>query len=110
MATLWKCDVCGKETHIYPPTEPIIETVPHPNDPNQTIQVQKTVKQKRQNMYGQVEEIDIPAVKFLSEKAYLVILQVGDEQVKRDFCYDCLIKLLPTIKQTWNMLENISPQ
>lgn len=110
MANLWKCDSCGKETHIYPPTKPIMEEIPHPNDPTQKIQVQKTVKQKRQNLYGQVEEIDIPAVEFIGEKAYLVILQVGDEQVKRDFCYSCLSKILPIIKQTWDTLEKVTPQ
>jgi hypothetical protein len=32
------------------------------------------------------------------------------EEVQRDFCRECLDKIMPKLKEVWDLLEKVEPQ
>lgn len=132
MAVTWHCDICGKPTYVNPPVEQVTEIrdmtyeVPEvdpetgevqvdaqglPKKKPVTIkqQVPKMTKIKRQHPFtGDVEDIEVPEMKDLAERAYIVQLTVGPEQVQKDFCKECMTKhVLPEAKALWDKLAAI---
>ena len=125
MSVLWHCDLCGQSTHVNPPTEQMFEereiVVDTPEikivDGKQVLdmvkkkvtqKVPKIAKMKRQNMHTrEVEEIDIPMMKDLAPRAYLMRIMVGSDELQRDFCKDCLDSVMPEFKALWDKLEQI---
>jgi len=99
--------------------------VPDPKDPRKKIkQMMKTIEvvnveqvvrkpkmavMKRQNhQSGEIEDIPIQEIKDLEPRAFIVRLTLGQEQVQRDFCRDCLEKeIVPHVKHVWDMLAKI---
>lgn len=124
MAAVWHCDNCGEPTLVNPPTEPIFEekeivekvptTVMKDGKKEVVWEEKKTVhkipkvgKAKRQDPFtGEVEEIDVPEVRDLKPRAYLINLSVGQEIIQKDFCKKCLDEVLPEIQALWNKLES----
>lgn len=94
MSSLWKCDICGKETLIDPPFE-YVEG--------------KTAIARRQNpSTGEIEDVQIPAIKDLFPRTYIVGLSINHESISKDFCEECLKKhFMPEIKSLWKKLEDI---
>ena len=119
MANKWNCDDCGKETHVNPMTEPVPDMKKPVIDPKtkqhminpatgKPVYHQKLTKQKYQHpISGEMIERDIPEVKFLQPKCYIVRLKIGDEVIQRDFCKECLDKRLDAFKETFKSLEEI---
>lgn len=109
MSATWNCDICGKETHVAAPAEPIWvdEQVQVPNSAlTLTRKVPLMTTMQRQDLFtGEVKEIKVPRVKFLSPKAFIVMVQVGDETLQRDFCEECLATLKPEIDALWAKLK-----
>ena len=120
MSNYFHCDICGTATLLHPPYEPIFEEkeveVKNPltgEVVGKSLQnVPVTVKQKILNpQTGKLEFQNVQALKYLKPKTHLVILQVGGEQIQRDFCEKCYKeKINPSIKATWDFLEGIEPQ
>lgn len=135
----WQCDICGKKTHMAPPTEPVYEEREIEVDGVEMderefrdiddvekrirVQVPKTVRKKvrskvpkmaamkRQNPEsGKVETIAVPEHRDLKPRAFIISLRVGGEKLQRDFCRDCLDSLMPEIKALWTRLETIEPK
>ncbi len=118
----WNCDLCGKDTFINPPTQTVMEEreftidVPQvdkdgklkePKKITQKAVLPKVAKAKRQNHEtGNIEEYDVPLVKDLKPRAYIVQMHVGYENITRDFCKDCL-KNIPEIQALWDVLAKI---
>lgn len=125
MSVLWHCDLCSKATHVNPPTQQVFEEreieVDTPEikivDGNQVLdmvkkkvtqKVPKLAKMKRQNLYTrEVEEIDIPMMKDLSPRTYIMRVMVGSDEIQRDFCLECLDSVMPEFKALWDKLEKI---
>ena len=110
MANVFKCDVCGKETHLNPPTEPIMEEVeieveetfveeypvevkengktvkvmkkrPATRKVKKTVKKQKTVKVKSMDFNtGQIVEREVGATRDLKPRCYIVKLNAGPVQ------------------------------
>jgi hypothetical protein len=144
MAVGWKCDQCGKDTHIHPPTEPLYDEkeveieVPEMverdvpvldkkgNKTNKTekrkvielvkkkqlVKSPRIIKVKKQNLYTKkMEEMDVHEQRDLFPRAFLVRLSFGmTEEVQRDFCRECLDKIMPKLKEVWDLLEKVEPQ
>jgi len=128
----WNCDKCGKRTYINPQTEPVFEIkkvkVPTPvtdkdgkflEDPKKPgmplvemkehpQKVSVTVPQKRQNINtGKVEIVQMPKLKDLQERCFVIRLVVGVEKIQRDVCHEDLQPLMPEIKALWAKLEEM---
>jgi hypothetical protein len=98
MSVLWKCDICGKETSINPQVKPVMIDG-----------VQAKGKRKYQNpQTNEVETIEVPLYEDLEPRTYIIKVNVGQENVTRDVCKECLEKeMLPLIKPLWDKLENM---
>jgi hypothetical protein len=127
---VFHCDICGKETSVNPPTETVMEDreveyeVPDidPNDVEGTRnrtkkmsitqKLPKIAKMKRQNPFtGTIENIDVPMMRDLKDRAYILQLSIGHEAVQRDFCHDCLkAEIMPIVQPLWDRLALIHPQ
>ena len=107
----WKCDLCGKETLINPPTELLFEMDEKGKSKlNMTgSQIPVMSKMKRQNpQTGLMMDIPIQAVKDLTPRAYITQIRIGNDKISKDFCKDCLDKeILPLLKPAWDKLEGI---
>lgn len=98
MGVKWKCDCCGKETHINPPHKQVFDKAGNP----------KIIKVKVQNQYtGEIEQQDQPEFEDLEPRAYIVRLNCGSESIQKDFCKECLKKIMPEVKALYNKLESI---
>jgi len=103
MSVSWKCDLCGKETWVNPPSRPIFE-----ENEKKGIRVQKKTKIKVQNIYsGKMEEVEVGAVEDLKPRTYIVKLSVGSSSIQKDFCFDCLQSLKLEIDQLFKKLDSI---
>lgn len=103
---IFKCDSCGVETEMNPPSEPVFTSVE--DKEGYPKRIPKMVKQKRQGSDGQVIEVEVQETRYLRSKTYIVSLAVGDERIQRDFCRTCLDdKVLGPAKIFWSKLETI---
>jgi len=95
------CDICGKETFINPPTEPIMVDVERMVDvyvdgnwvkEKKLVKVPETTIMKITDPHGSGKLIDheIPKTRDLKPRMWRVQLRVGQESIDRDFCKDCL--------------------
>jgi hypothetical protein len=132
MGIQYRCDICGKTTTLYPPTEPLwdehkvevslpyTEEEPDPNNPARKVKVlkYKTETQvtkvpklshiKRQNATtGEVEEIPIQDVKDLQPRTFFVRLNIGQETIQKDFCKECLSEVMIEAQALWDKLASI---
>lgn len=116
----WRCDSCGKDTYIAPPTEPVMVEIEvdvmNPLIPGKTMKqkrkVQKTVRAKRMNPHtGLIEEYDAPMVRDLKPRAVPVRLQVDlHTYIQRDFCPECREKIQAEVQRMWALLESYIPK
>ncbi|GEM_PF-3420888 len=133
MATYWICDICGKQTLVNPPTEQVVEEVTREIQVPSTVEkevveagqkrmkktvefqtqtvtekIPKMAKMKRQDPFtGEVQDVDVPELKDLKPRAYLVNLNVGHEMIQKDFCKECLEKVMPEVQALWDKLASI---
>lgn len=95
------CDICGKETFINPPTEPVITEVEQEYTTyedskavirTRKIQVPEMTVMKVNDPHGSGKLIDhpIPKTRDLKPRMWRVQLRVGQECIDRDFCKECL--------------------
>lgn len=103
MTQLFKCDICNKETTLYPEGEPLMETkevsVEVPNLSEQPVEVpitEQAFKQfKRQNPVTKKKEwVKKPLFKYSTPKTVLIQIKVDGETVTRDFCEECYDKYI----------------
>jgi hypothetical protein len=120
----WTCDICGKPTHVNPPVEPQWEErqvpveMPDPNDPTKVTIVHvpqrlpKMAKMKQQNAFtGEIEDVDVQETKDLAPRTWIVSLSVGQDQIQKDFCKECLTEhVLPAAQALWDKLAAIKSQ
>ena len=137
MSLSWHCDICGKSTHVNPPSKqkmeqreveteiPITETKKVKDKEGNVTEVHIATgkKQKirtkapfpvmrkfrRQNpSTGNVDIIDVPALEYLAPRTVLVSLKTGDENIQKDFCEDCYnSKVKLKVEALWKELELI---
>lgn len=114
MSVKWICDSCGIPTHLDPPKEQVIDRVERvrlPNsDPNvekfQNVNIPKTVKHKTLDPISKkMVEIDVPLMRDLEERTYIVELRIGQDRIQRDFCKKCLDTIESDIMNMKNVLE-----
>ena len=98
----FNCDICGKQTHINPPTEPIFEI----GEGGKKRQVLVELKSMDFNS-GKVVSQMVPKLKDLKPRAHLIKLNAGIQSVQRDFCDGCLEQVMPEVKALWEKLERI---
>lgn len=128
MSMAHKCDCCGKATKLNPPVEYVfkkgekkIEVPEVDKDGKQTgkmvehvIEVpeyEQTIRRSQDPLSGKVVDQEVPTVKDLEERAFLVNLSVGGEYVHRDFCRECLDKeILPVLKPLFDKLASFDPK
>jgi len=105
MANVFKCDICGKETYLYPPF-----TYKTKKEMIGDIEVDVPVTKKitRQNMQtGKVESVSVPDVEYQLPVTILVKLQVAGQEIQKDFCEKCVEEVMSDIKLLWYKLEKI---
>lgn len=125
MAICWNCDICGKSTFVNPPSkqsfreDEVEVSIPvkvlKDNAVVESVQKQKvkklvpeTVKIRRQNASGDIEQVEIPKLIFEKEKTVILQLRVGDENIQKDFCQACYKKhLSEDVNNLWLKLEQI---
>lgn len=115
----WKCDICGKDTFVNPPTEPQFEErmvkVAVKGKDGETYEVEvpqtlpKMAKMKRQHLHtGEIEDVDVQEILDLAPRTYIINLTVGPEAVQRDFCKECLKEhVMPEVQALWDKLAAI---
>lgn len=86
------CDACGKKTYLRPKIEFLYE-----DEEKRIPKVKKVVR-------NGVEVIE-QCYRDLEDRAYIVRLICGDEWIQKDFCKECLDKILPYIKSLWDLLS-----
>lgn len=105
MANVFKCDICGKETLLYPPFKHKTNKV---TMDGATVEVPATKKVKRQNFHtGKIEIVEVPDVEYIKPPTIIVKLQVAGEEIQKDFCEDCVKKIKGNIDALWDVLEGI---
>jgi len=123
----WHCDICGKPTYVNPEIKPLFdeieEEIPVPkvnleNKTNPVVWEKKKVKKqipvmhkvKTQNATtGKMEEKEVQKFEDLQPRAYIVQLRVGGETVQKDFCKECLDRVVrPLLKPVWDKFVEMS--
>lgn len=121
MAVTWHCDICDAPGTIHPKTEPMMRKktvtyeVPDPKDPKKKIRqkasrdVPVTTTIRRQNTQtARVETVEIARTKDLQPRAIMVVLQVGMENVQKDFCVKCYDKKIkPHVEKLFDLLHKL---
>lgn len=97
MAVFWHCDMCGKHTHVSPPTEPLFEDAAKTKP--------KIVHMKQQQHDGSMKAVPVQAQKDLAPRTKIIRLIVGDEAIQRDLCEQCLEQLRPQFNILWGAME-----
>jgi len=93
MALSWHCDICGRRTHVNPPTEPMYEEVVKKDADGKATKVKQPIQSimRVQDMNtGKVNEIQVVKQQDLEPRTVIVRLQVGQETIQRDLCMKCL--------------------
>ena len=115
----WHCDICGKVTTMLPQTEKVFEEVGiEVNIPDKDGKVvSKTVKrkvpkmtvQKQQDPYtGKIINKPVQMIKDLSPRTYIINFSVGQENITKDVCKECLDKhLIQVIQPLWDKLASL---
>lgn len=130
----WNCEGCPASGLLQPPTEPIMEDgkeidvpvtdengqpviemvkdpktkkeVPKVKMTKKNVQKNKLVKVKQQDpVTGQIRVVEVPAHKDLAPRIYRVSITLGNEQINRFFCKDCLKKRHDKLKAAWDAIE-----
>lgn len=66
-------------------------------------------KSKRQDsVTGQFKEVEVPEMKDLATRIYMVQMRVGEESVQRYVCKSCLDTLIPFLKPVKERLERMN--
>ena len=105
MSVRWKCDVCGKDTWVNPPTETIFEEI---EVDKKKVKVPKKITAKTQDPFtGEIKDIPIHAQRDLKPRAYMVKLSIGGESVQRDFCKECLEHFKPELNGLFDRLAKV---
>jgi hypothetical protein len=97
MGVKWFCDVTGKEVFMNPKTEPVKDSEGKP--------VMTTLKQ--QDSSGKIKVTNVPKVKYLQEKAFLVRLSVGDETIQRTLSAEAIGPMREELAVLWKKLESL---
>jgi len=98
MAVKFHCDICGKETLVNPPTENDLDSDGKPI----------IAEIRQQNSFtGKIEKIKYIKQKDLYPRAIIVKLSVGRESIQKDFCEECVKKVLPEAEALFEKLANI---
>lgn len=95
MAMRWFCDITGKEVFLAPKATPKMKDG-------------KPVTKFAKNFNGNTNKVDtleVYDVEYESEKAYLVRLSVGDENIQLCVCKEALDKIMPQASKLWNVME-----
>jgi hypothetical protein len=95
----WICDMCGKHTHVTPPTELVFE------DEEKT--KPKITHLRRQDAHGKMTKIPVQVQKDLGERTKIVRLTVGDETIQTDLCTKCVEHLRPEFDALWLKMESL---
>jgi hypothetical protein len=66
-------------------------------------------KLRRQNhQTGNIDYLDVPEGIAERPKTFIVVLNMGDEQIKKDFCQECYRKKVkPKAEELYALLESI---
>lgn len=131
MAMKFKCDICGKDTELHPPSEvktvkvkeivrlPVQEVV-QDSDGNKVMQTvvkemevevdrpEMTTFRRQDHQTGNIIRHTVPKGVPLCDKTMLIYLSLGDESIKKDFCFECYNEhLKPACEDLWDRLEAI---
>lgn len=90
--------MCGKETHVNPPTKPVLD------ENNQVIM---TTMKIQDPFSGDVKSAVVPKVEDLYPRTHIIRVSAGQEVIQKDFCKECLDKVRPELEALWNKLESI---
>lgn len=105
MANIFKCDICGKETWIYPPYKQkfdtkVIEGV--------EVKVPITKFIKRQNLHtGGIETVEVADLEYEKPITCIIKLQIAGQEIQKDFCEECTSVVMEEATSLWNKLEGI---
>lgn len=101
MALKWFCDVTGKEVFMAPPYEVAKDA--------EGKDIHLTSKNFNGNT-GRIDRVESKKLRYLKEKAYLVRLAVGDENIQLCLSQEGLDKVRGHLTHTWAMLEDLLPK
>lgn len=107
MAIIFKCDNCGKDTHMSPEWE-------HQFEKNEKGEVLKDAKGNPKVKTKKVREFDsgksktvertVYDIKYKLPKTRQVRLNFGEESTQKDFCEDCLPLVRNEVEALWARL------
>lgn len=105
----FKCDNCGTDTMVNPPTRPIFDELE--NEDGEIIKKPRIAMMQRQDpSTGDMIEVPVQVLEDLKPRAFIIQLRVGWETIQKDFCKTCLDELKPEIRKLWERLESIKSQ
>lgn len=107
---VFKCDECGEECYINPPTELVYEPTPK-KDEKGVLQLQKKpvmVDVPTHNpATGKIEKRTVQATRDLKLRCYIVRLSLGLQQAQKDLCEHCYKKHFDTLNATFRYIGGI---
>lgn len=108
------CDICGKTTYVYPPSEQVYEEIEISVPGLDTVVTQKVPKLKKVKQMNPItfkmEEKSIPVLKDLKPRSFMIILDlVGQTQIKRDFCEEHFELIRPEFEALYEKLASLDP-
>lgn len=111
MSVRWKCDICGKDTLVHPPTEleyKEVETINKVTNKKEITKIPEMVKIKQQDLSsGKMKEIEVNKRRDLFPRTYIVKISIGPESIQKDFCLECLNKIKKPLIEVFEMLEKV---
>lgn len=115
----WHCDICGKAGSVNPRSKPMTKevekTVIEPTQvfgetKKRTIKQQiplTTVIRRQNNQTGKLERHEIPLMEDLENRAIIVSLNAGMENIQKDFCKECFEEeIKPKIDDFFSFLDS----
>lgn len=111
MSVLWKCDICGRDTLVHPPTELVykeIESKEEKTGKKIITKIPEIIKVKQQDPHsGKMKEIEVNKRRDLFPRTYIVKLSIGPESIQKDLCLECLNKIKEPLIKAFNTLEKV---
>ena len=87
----FKCDNCRKETYVNPPTDVVLGGV--------------NEYETQDFNTGAMRKVSAPEVIDLKPRAYIIKLNAGQQVIQKDFCKECLEKVMPEVQALWDKLK-----
>lgn len=98
----WKCDLCTKQIHPNPKTEPVYE------EDSKGVKSHKYQKLRTMDFStGKMIETSVPLYKDLELRAHILRLNAGAQSIQVDICQECLDKHQDKLKEVWNWFESL---